>query len=338
MGIKIEKDVPLAPYTTFRVGGPARFFTVVMGVGDLSEAIRFSKKENLPVFLLGGGSNILIADSGFPGLVIKFNNTNYEIKGNKNHFLVVADAGIVWDDFVGDLVSKNIGGLENLSLIPGSVGGAVVQNIGAYGVELGNFIESVKVFDVSESVEKVFHKSDCEFGYRNSIFKKNKNLIVLGAEFKLPKNQKPNIDYKDLKIAFAGKDNITPSEVREAVISIRSAKLPDYRVIGTAGSYFKNPVISDKKALDLQRDYPELPIYPLQEEGIKISAAYLMDKALDLKGFHLGLVYTHPKQALVLCAESGAKTEDVLKLAKYIKRSIFEKTGIELEEEVEYIS
>ena len=334
----MEEFVELKDKTTFKIGGKARYFFTVHNAGELKTAVNFAKEKKLPVFVLGGGSNILISDNGFPGVVINFQNKKWKIDGNNERFLVEANAGVIWDDLVEELARRDIVGLENLSLIPGTVGGAVVQNIGAYGIELQDFVEKVFVFDCGIGAERIFDAKDCDFSYRDSIFKKEKRLIVTGAVFNLPQNQKPNISYRELRAIFSGRDAVTSKEVREAVISIRKDKLPDYRHTKTAGSYFKNPIIPREKALDLQGKYPDLPIFLEGGGKMKIGAAYLIDRALNLKNFHLKAAYTYQKQALVICAEDNAQASDVLALANYIKKEAREKLGIIFEEEVIFIS
>jgi UDP-N-acetylmuramate dehydrogenase len=285
-------------------------------------------------------------------------------------------AGENWDDLVAWTIDRGYGGLENLSLIPGTVGAAPVQNIGAYGVEVGNLIESVEVFDVKENAFKNPSRKECGFSYRDSLFKKEKGrYVITSVLFKLKKDAKPDISYKDLKEFFEKKfqnpnsktrlsavnassqsealyfgkvaktggdrqtDTLTvvrPSapQVRQAVISIRTSKLPDVRKVGTAGSFFKNPILSKEKYLELNEKYPELPNFPESDGRVKIPLAWIIDKICGLKGKKFSKAGIHETQALVIVNYGGATYEDVEKVASEVERMVKEKTGIEIEREV----
>ena len=373
--MKIIKGKPLADFTTFRIGGDAKFFCVVENKDDLQEAVDFAKEKSLPVFILGGGSNILVSDKGFDGLVVKI-----DIKGIKNvsdaETYLRVGAGENWDDFVAWTVERGYSSLENLSLIPGTVGAAPVQNIGAYGVEVGNLIESVEVFDVKENAFKNLSHKECSFSYRDSLFKKEKGrYVITSVLFKLKKDAKPDISYKDLneffekkfqdpnsktrlsavnassqsealyfgKVAKTGGDRQTdtltvvrPSapQVRQAVIAIRTSKLPDLSKVGTAGSFFKNPIISKEKYLKLKEKYPELPSFVEADGRVKVPLAWIIDHVCGLKGKKLGKAGIHETQALVIVNYGGATYEDVEKVASEVEKSVKEKTGIEIEREV----
>lgn len=331
MSIKIEENVALASMTTMRTGGTARFFMRVASVDDLKSALFFAKENSLPIFILGGGANTVVSDNGFPGLVIKI-----EIKGIKHSDgFVTAGAGEWWDNVVSLAVEKNLVGIENLSFIPASVGGAVVQNIGAYGAELKDSIFSVEVLNREKMKTETFTLKDCEFGYRESLFKKNKNFIVLRATFKLEQNGKPNSSYEEVKKYFEDKNINTPSliEVREAIIDIRNAKLPK-SPLGSAGSFFKNPIVSLSVFEKLKKQFPEIVAYPQDDNTVKISAAWLIDKVGGWRGVRKGDVGVHDKQALILVNYGSATAEEVLDFAQEIKNDIKNKTGVTLEEEV----
>jgi UDP-N-acetylmuramate dehydrogenase len=303
MSIKILEDVSLKEYTTFKTGGIARFFCEVHTIDELKQALSSHKK----FFILGGGSNILIGD--YDGLVIKMNINN---------------AGKNWDDFVAETISQGKYGLENLSYIPGTVGAAPVQNIGAYGVEAGDRIEKVYTIHAKTLEERIFTKEECQFSYRNSIFKKEKEWIITNVEFNF--TDKINTNYKGLEGLK------TPQEIRDAVIKIRKEKLPDWHVLGTAGSFFKNPIVPINSV-----NYPDLPKYSYSDTHEKISLAWIIDKICGLKGYRKGNVGLYQNQALVIVNYGGATTRDVDDFANEIARKVKEKTGLDIEREVESI-
>ncbi len=331
MRIAIEEQVPLASLTTMRVGGNARFFVRVKNTDELSEAILFAREKSLPIFILGGGSNTLVSENGFLGLVIKI-----EIKGiayDGNH--VTASAGEIWDDVVQNIVSRDLWGVENLSLVPGTVGGAVAQNIGAYGVEASETIFSVEAFDMEKMKIKIFTRDECEFGYRESIFKKNKNLILIRATFLLEKNITPRTNYEDVKKYFDENGINAPllEDIRRAIIAIRTEKMPA-PPLGTAGSFFKNPVVSAEQYEVLKIKFPEIKAYPQGDGNVKLSAAWLIDHAGKWRGIRQGDAGVHEKQALILVNYGNATADEIFKLSDNIKNDIKEKTGVTLEEEV----
>jgi UDP-N-acetylmuramate dehydrogenase len=333
----IQENVSLAKYTTFKIGGPAKFFCLVKDEKELVEAADFAKAKQLPVFVIGGGSNLLISDSGFPGLVIKIEIQGIEYNGD----FVTAYAGENWDNFVADTVSHGYHGLENLSAIPGTVGAAPVQNIGAYGVDVSDTIDSVRVLDIGSGKFVSLKNSECNFEYRDSIFKhrKGKNIVV-SVTFKLEKNGKTIISYKDLVDYFADRGIINPSikEVRDAVVTIRESKLPDWSVWGTAGSFFKNPVVSVQEYVDLKQKFPGIPSFPECGGKIKVSLGWILDKVCHAKGLTVGSVHVYEKQALVLVAKPGASSTEVVELSRKIQNLVKEKTGLIIEAEVEWVN
>lgn len=303
MSIYIQENVSLKEYTTFKTGGTARFFCEVNSIDELKQALTLHKK----FFILGGGSNILMGD--YDGLIIKMNIDN---------------AGRNWDDFVAENIAKGNYGLENLSYIPGTVGAAPVQNIGAYGVEVGDRIEKVHTLNAETLKERIFTKEECEFSYRNSIFKKQKEWIITHVEFNF--TDKINTLYKGL-------ENLkTPQEIRDTVIKIRKEKLPDWHVLGTAGSFFKNPIVPINSV-----KYPDLPKYPYSDTHEKISLAWILDNVCGLKDFRIGNVGTYKNQALVIVNYGGATAKEVDEFAKKIEGVVLEKTGLVIEREVENI-
>lgn len=331
--MKIRKNIILAPYTTFRIGGPARYFCEVGSVGDLKSALDFSKKNRLRFFILGGGSNILISDEGFDGLVIKMKMKGIEIKD----ILLSAAAGEIWDYVVSKAVGQNLGGMENLSLIPGTVGAAVYQNIGAYGVELKDILESAEVLDIQSGEIRVFTNESCHFEYRDSIFKRkeNDNFIILKANLRLSKTPELKINYPDLVGLFEGKKP-SISNVREAIIKIRKNKLPDPNEVGNAGSFFKNPVVSEIQFKNLISKHKDLRGFNLGNGSVKLFAAQLIEKC-GWKGKTLGNVGVSKKHSLVLVNYGSGTAREIINLVRDIKKTIKDEFCIELEPEVQVI-
>ncbi|OHA79176.1 MAG: UDP-N-acetylenolpyruvoylglucosamine reductase [Candidatus Yonathbacteria bacterium RIFCSPHIGHO2_01_FULL_44_41] len=331
MALHILEQVPLAPFTTMHVGGNARFFVRVKSIEDLQESILFARAKNLSIFILGSGSNILVSGDGYSGLVIKI-----ELKGiTYENSRVTAGAGEVWDEVVRGVVQYNLWGIENLSLVPGTVGGASVQNIGAYGVEACDTIFSVEALDTETMQIKTFLRKECEFGYRESIFKKNKNLIVVSVSFELTENGVPRVDYEDVKKYFEKKKVIVSTlvEIREAIVAIRTRKMPAPS-IGTAGSFFKNPIVEVSQYEALKIQFPGIKAYPQGDSTIKLSAAWLLDHVGKWCGVRRGDAGVYEKQALILVNYGKATAEEILSLAHEMRCDIKEKTNVLLEEEV----
>ncbi len=327
--------------TTFRIGGKARFFCAVNSIEDIEKALDYASNNNLKIFILGGGSNILFSDQGFDGLVIKMEMKGVNIEDvDSEKTFVEAYAGEVWDDFVNFVVDKGLYGLENLSYIPGTVGASPVQNIGAYGSEVKDTIYSLKAFDIKEKKIVLFNNKDCDFSYRNSLFKKEKDrYIIISVKFILNKNGKLNLEYKDIK-EYLLKNNIkNPSllDTRKAVIDIRRNKLPDISIVGTAGSFFKNPIIKKDKANELKNKWLELPVYEYNESEVKVSLAWIIDKICGLKGISKGDVGTYKNQALVIVNNGNATAKQVKDFANEIIKSVKDKTDIDIETEVEWV-
>ncbi len=338
--MKIQENVPIAPYTTFRIGGPARFFCTVSSEDELVEAVRFAKEKSLRFIVLGGGSNVLFSDQGFSGLIIKNEIMGKTFTDDGTLYSVIdANAGEDWEEFVAETVEKDLFGIENLSSIPGKVGAAPVQNIGAYGAEVGNVIESLRVLDTKTMKFIDLSFVDCKFSYRDSIFKHEKGrYIVTKVRFRLCKQGDVNIEYKELGKYFIDKHISKPSlkEVRNAVIEIRKNKLPDWKVWRTAGSFFKNPIITGDKFAELKKIYPDLPGYTEPDGRIKVSLGWILDKVCDAKGLTIGNVSTYEKQALVLVAKPGATASEVVAFSNELMHRVKEKTGIEIEGEVDW--
>jgi UDP-N-acetylmuramate dehydrogenase len=337
----IEKKISLKEFTTFRIGGEGRFFSRITNEDELIEALNFSKKSKLPFFVLGGGSNILVSDEGFPGIVLKMEMKGITYKEDGDTTYVTAMAGEDWDAFVATTVEKGLYGLENLSYIPGTVGASPVQNIGAYGSEVKDTIETVHVLDVKKDEYIDLKNSECKFSYRNSIFKDDpKRYIVLSVTFALKnKKGKVNTDYKDVKEYFDFKKIKEPTlkQVRTAVVEIRQRKLPDVKELGTAGSFFKNVIVPTAQAHELLKKYPEMILHPVTDKKVKIPVAWILDHVCGFRGVKKGNVGTFRNQALVLVNFGDATATEIIALAQKMVDEVYAKTGIEIEPEVEYV-
>jgi len=330
----IQENIPLASLTTFKIGGPARYFKKVQSVEELKEALSFAKEKNLNIFILGGGSNILVSDDGFDGLVIKI-----EIRGvEEKDGVLSAGAGESWDALVEHAIQKNLWGIENLSGIPGTVGGAVVQNIGAYGQALSQTLERVEVWDVQEGKEWRLTQGEYQSGYRDSIFKREPGrFVVLRVALKLVEAGHPEVSYKDLAARFKDR-NPSLQEIRSAVLEIRAGKFPDLSVEGSAGSFFKNPVLAEAEAKKLQTRYPELPLFPLPETtDVKVPLAWFLDyrhNVLDMRDVAVGGARLYEKQFLVLVAKRHTSAQDVQALAALVQKRVHDTLSIDIEPEV----
>tara|TARA_B100001287_G_scaffold190436_1_gene160848 strand:- start:67 stop:1071 length:1005 start_codon:yes stop_codon:yes gene_type:complete len=333
----IRKNISLKKYNSFNIDVNAKEFVEVNSKDELIEIANRTKDKN--VLYLGGGSNILFTRD-FDGIVIHLNIKGVQFeKTNSDQTVVQANAGENWNNFVEFCIKNNLGGIENLSMIPGNVGSAPVQNIGAYGVELKDVFLTCEVFNKNDLSIKIYNLEDCKFEYRNSIFKENKNLIILSVRLKLKnKNHKINSSYggindelKKLKISKP-----TIKDISNVVCSIRKRKLPDPKKIGNAGSFFKNPVVKKDKLEWIKKYFNDVPSYKLDDKNYKIPAAWLIESA-GLKGKELNGFGIHKTQPLVLVNYGGAKGEDIYKLSVSIKEIIFKIFKIELETEVNII-
>ncbi|MFT5849679.1 MAG: UDP-N-acetylmuramate dehydrogenase [Patiriisocius sp.] len=334
MSITPEQNVSLAQYTTLQVGGVAEYFVTVMDEEELVEAVAYAAAHTLPVTVLGGGSNVLVSDAGVRGLVILNKIIGLDIEDDGKMVRLTSGAGEVFDDIVSEMVDVGVWGLENLSHIPGSVGATPVQNVGAYGVEVSDLIYSVRVYDMEAEMYIDLSNEACEFGYRDSLFKKSggNRYVVASVTYSFDKTAGPILDYRDLQNRF--KDAPTPQEVRDAIIEIRSAKFPNWKEVGTAGSFFKNPIIEQAHYEKLQETYPDLPGFPASEGFVKVPLGWILDKVLNLKGEGNEKVGTYQGQALVLINRGAATTEDIVVFANDILSKVKEITDIEVEWEV----
>lgn len=339
--MKIQENVSLAQYATFHLGGPARFYTEAASLEDLREAISFANEHTLPLHILGGGSNTLVSEAGFSGLVVHMVNQGLEVSAAENIVQFVVQAGEGWDTLVAYAVSQGAWGVENLSGIPGTVGGAVVQNIGAYGASLSETVTVVRAYNRATGSVEEFSNEACHFGYRESIFgQPGSPYVVLEAVFELQTGLHPNLSYKDLSQYFVGK-NPGLEEIRNAILAIRKNKFPDLNVEGTAGSFFKNPIVGEEMAQALCARFPLLPTFALPEvSGRKIPLAWFLDErngALTLPVRNVGDARLFEKQPLVIAAKNNTSANDVLLLATEVKKQIQEQLGIEVLFEVKII-
>jgi UDP-N-acetylmuramate dehydrogenase len=337
--MKTDTNVPLSSLATFRVGGPARFVHTIETADDLTNLFSSADMHKSRWYVVGGGSNVLPTDEGFDGHVLLMRIQGQEIvREDSNEVFIRVGAGESWDGFVEAVVSRGLWGVENLSSIPGTVGGTPIQNVAAYGAEVGNVIEAVEVFDTITRTTRTMTNKECLFGYRDSIFKKEegKHLIVTAVVFRLLKTGTPDIAYKDLTEYFSvNEKTLTPHEVRKGVSEIRSKKFPDLSRVGTAGSFFKNPVISKEAFVRLQNIFPEIPSYPVAEkDDIKIPIAWIIDHVLGMRGYTIGPVGFFEQHALVLVAYDGATAHDIDVFAKDVAQRVHDATNIVIEREV----
>lgn len=333
--MEIKENFELKELNTFKIDCVARFFIKVNSIEELKQAGIFAKRKSLPVFILGSGSNILLPDGILERVVVSLDFQDFAIKEERDFFIVGAGAGIDWDHFIGLCHKNKIYGFENLSLIPGKVGTSVVSNIGAYGSEVKDFTEEVEVFDLEK--EKIFKlkKDECNFSYRNSVFKENKNLIVVKVFFKISKKINLNFNYPDVENYFTEKSLIkNPENLREAIIKIRNKKLPDLKKIGCAGSFFKNPVLKKDQLDIILKKWPEIKVWQ-QDDGYKIPLAFVLEK-IGFKNYMQGNVGTY-SQPLVVINLKNASSENIKNLVEEISQKVFEETKIKIEREVEYI-
>ena len=341
--LKILENIPLAPFTTFGIGGPARWFIKAESESAIAEAVAWAEDRGAALFILGGGSNLLISDTGFDGLVVHIGLRGVATTGESGHKIYQAAAGEDWDSFVERTVSDNCAGLECLAGIPGTVGGTPVQNVGAYGQEVSTSIAGVRAFDLTQHTFVELSASECDFSYRHSRFNTNDRgrFIVTRVDYRLTPDGAPQLTYADLKSHFENQPQPTLSEVASAVRSVRQSKGmllvdgdPDCR---SAGSFFKNPTVSQQLA-DRVRQVPAaasvpLRVFPAADGLVKIPAAWLIEQAGFPKGFALGAAGISSRHTLALINLGGATSADILTLADQIKAAVQYRFGITLEME-----
>ena len=337
--IRFSENHSLKAHNTFGVDVKAKYFFEFTELEDLEVFLQSNQSwQDEKLIVLGEGSNILFLDD-FDGLIIHPNvpgtNTVYE---DRHHEWLEVGAGEIWDEFVQYAVDYQLGGIENLSLIPGMVGAAPVQNIGAYGQEVCNVVEKVKGFDLESGRAGEFSAAECKFAYRDSIFKrylKNK-FIITSVIFKLNKFPEFNLGYGQLEEKVKEKGDVNLGTIRDSVIEIRSSKLPDVKDLGNAGSFFKNPVVDVTFAENLKTSNPNMPLYPAAEGKAKLAAGWLIEQA-GWKGKRIGDAAVHDRQALVLVNHGRATGTEIFSLSERIKQSVLEQFGVELEREVNCI-
>ncbi|HLU84157.1 MAG TPA: UDP-N-acetylmuramate dehydrogenase [Vicingaceae bacterium] len=330
----IQENISLRPFNTFGIDVTTKKLATIRTIDDLKTLI---SNELMPIYILGGGSNVLFTKD-FNGLIIK-----NELKGiqlideTDQHVYLKVASGEIWHEFVCFCIKNNYCGIENLSLIPGSVGASPMQNIGAYGVEVKDFITEVEALDIKSLKIAHFSNADCEFDYRSSIFKTKEkgNYFITAVTFRLSKHPNINTSYGAIQseLEVMGITHPTIKDVSQAVINIRESKLPNPKVIGNAGSFFKNPSISNEKAAALKKSFPEIPHYPQSNNTTKIAAGWLIEQC-GFKGKTFGEFGVHKKQALVLVNYGNAKGKEIYDLSAEIIQAVNSKFGIELEREV----
>ncbi len=335
---KILENVPLAPFTTLEVGGPARYFTRASSEDDIIGAFEFARKNGLEVFILGGGSNILVSDAGFDGLVIHVLPKRISIEDS----IITAGAGEDWDRFVEYCVSKDLAGVECLSGIPGFVGGTPVQNVGAYGQEVSETITKVRCFDREKLGFVVLNNPSCEFTYRKSIFNSSHRdrYVVVAVTYELVLGGKPKMSYKDLRDHFRAHQP-TLRETRDAVLSIRRSKSmvieagdPNRR---SAGSFFKNPIVSSQRFEEIASDFESVPSFPAGDGLVKIPAAWLIEQSGFSKGHTSGNAGISTNHTLAIINRGGATSTEIITLKSEIQGAVGSTFEIRLEPEPVFV-
>ncbi|MCY7347026.1 MAG: UDP-N-acetylmuramate dehydrogenase [Pyrinomonadaceae bacterium] len=344
MSFAIQTNVSLAEYTTLKIGGRARFFVSAKSESEVIQALDFADTNDLKLFILGGGSNILIADEGFDGLVLQIALKGVSIVKEKGESVYVeAAAGENWDEFVAFCIGKNLQGVECLSGIPGLIGGSPVQNVGAYGQEVSETIVSVRCFDKSVSRIVELTNAECEFAYRASVFNSSEKnrYIVLAVIFALQLGGAPKIVYRDLQNYFVGQKPDL-AETREAVLKIRAEKSmvldaqdPNSK---SAGSFFKNPIVSRENLAKIEKrartiGFEAVPFFEIDENNVKIPAAWLIEKSGFDKGFEFGNVGISSRHTLAIINRGGATAQDVIGLKNFIQAKVQQRFAVELQPE-----
>ncbi len=332
----LHYDYPLRELNTFGIAASAKAYARIRSVADLQAVRADPALSAMPRLVLGGGSNLLLTRD-FDGLVLHMTGTGIAIDGEDAQYrYVTAQAGESWHGFVQWTLANGCPGLENLSLIPGTVGASPIQNIGAYGSELAGYVDSVTAFDFTTGASFTLDAEACRFAYRDSVFKQawKDRAVICSVRFRLPKQWQPNLRYAELaaEIAAQGIAKLTPQQVSDAVIAIRRRKLPDPAQIGNAGSFFKNPVVPAAKRDELLAQHPALVSYAQPDGSYKLAAGWLIDQC-GWKGKSLGAVGVHERQALVLVNRGGASGQEVLRLAARVREDVFMKFGVDIEPE-----
>ena len=331
----VAEDIDLLPLTTFKLGPRARYFITLKRKEDIPEALAFAKEKGLPYFVLGGGSNtIFTAPEVFEGVIFKMAIPGFEADGTVLH----VGAGEVWDEVVARSVRLGLSGIEAMSAIPGSVGAAPIQNIGAYGQEVDRVIEGVEVYDVRGGIFATLGREECEFSYRDSRFKRDPHYIVTGLTLRLS-DASPSIpDYADPIAYFTKKEINTPSlsEIREAIIEIRKRKLPDPRDVASVGSFFKNPFVDADFVKDAEKKWPRTVIFAMPDGRFKAGAGWMLEM-LGYKGRSFDTLALYEHHAMVIVNKGGATFSDLEKLIAHITDDVRQHFGVELEPEPVFV-
>ena len=337
--MKVFKDYPLLLHNTFGMDVKATLFIEYGSVEELKEVLRMPEVKEGRWLHIGGGSNLLFTGD-YPGAVLHSAIKGHEIvKENGEEVIVRVGAGEVWDDFVAYTVAQGWYGAENLSLIPGEVGASAVQNIGAYGVEAKDLITEVEAVDVNTGEERVFKNEECGYAYRESVFKLSlkRRYVLTQVSFRLKKTPSYQLDYGNVRAELEKRGcGLTLENVRQTIIDIRNAKLPDPKIQGNAGSFFMNPMVSRSQFEALLAQYPQMPHYEVDAHRVKIPAAWMIDQC-GWKGKQLGRAGVHDKQALVLVNLGGATGKEIIRLSEEIQKSVSEKFGVCISPEVNYV-
>lgn len=337
--MRIKSNFPLKNYNTFGVDVKTRFFAEYGSVAELKELLQSETVKNNRFFHIGGGSNLLFL-SDFDGVILHSQIKTLEfVKEDMFSVMLRVGAGINWDEFVAYCVERKYYGIENLSLIPGEVGASAVQNIGAYGVEVADVIQKVEFLDLETLHTKSCTNEECRYSYRKSIFKEELKgkVVITHVTFLLKKEAEYTLDYAHLKDAVLRNGEIELANIRKTVIEIRESKLPNFHVLGNAGSFFTNPIIPKSQFTELLLSYPAMPHYPVSETEVKVPAGWLIEQC-DLKGKQFEKVKIYEKQALVIVNLGGATGEDIATVASLVQISVKKRFGIDLIPEVNFIS
>lgn len=331
----IRTQVPLRELTTLKVGGNAAYVCECESIADVAAAVALAREQNLPLRVLGEGSNVLARDEGYPGVILRMAIPGITYREEFEGTYVTAGAGVCWDDLVRDVAARGLWGMENLAGIPGTVGAAPVQNIGAYGAEIAPLFVSASVYNMDDGEVHVYRAEDCAFGYRDSIFKHERNLLICSVTFILSPTPAPRLGYSDVaQLVSDGADMSTPQTIGENIRQVRARKFPDLRTHGTAGSFFKNPILTHEQFSALNERYGALPSFAAAN-GVKVPLAFILDRVLHLKGYAKGNVSLFGNQPLVLVVEQGATAHEVDVFAREIEEKVFAETKISIEREVQ---
>jgi UDP-N-acetylmuramate dehydrogenase len=354
-GLVMQEAVLLKPHTTFKIGGPALYFANSASMEEFRAISSFTSKIELPLFVLGGGSNILVSDRGYEGVVIHPACRGIQIADESVDTVTLeVNTAETWDDLVHYAVERGWWGIENLSHIPGQAGAALVQNIGAYGQQVSDVVQQARVLEIAAGMPRVLSAAECGFGYRRSVFNTTERgkLIIVGLTLRLSKRERPHLDYPDVRAYFQERGIQHPSiaEIRQAIIAIRDSKFPFPREEhgGNAGSFFKNLNLAENEYATLRemlrRNFPPQVVTHLEEirnrfhavDSIKIPTAFLIS-ICELKGYRIGGARVNETQPLVLVNEGGATSQDVIALAQHVRKTVRERTGMKISIEPELV-